>query len=128
MLVAAIYFLFPAIVGLEDGLAKLDDGEQFWITIAVVFCVVMFLAQIAMFKGVVGGDVLRLSWSESYQINMASLAASRLFLVGRRQQFEHRHQRSLGKMQNLNIRFARPFGHRNWNGGRLQRCHCHAAG
>ena len=82
VLVAAIYFLFPAIVGLEDGLAKLDDGEPFWITIAVLFCVVMFLAQIAMFKGVVGGDVLRLSWSESYQINMASLAASRLFSAG----------------------------------------------
>ncbi len=42
----------------------------------------MFLAQIAMFKGVVGGDVLRLTWPESYQINMASLAASRLFSAG----------------------------------------------
>jgi len=82
VLIAAIYFLFPAIVGIEDGLAKLDEGDPFWIAIAVAFCVVMFLAQIAMFRGVVGGDVLRLSWKESYQINMASLAASRLFSAG----------------------------------------------
>ena len=82
VLVAAIYFLFPAIVGVEDGLAKLDDGDPVWIGIAVAFCLVMFLAQVAMFKGVVGGDVLRLTWPESYQINMASLAASRLFSAG----------------------------------------------
>ncbi|HYH62725.1 MAG TPA: lysylphosphatidylglycerol synthase transmembrane domain-containing protein [Solirubrobacterales bacterium] len=82
LLIAAIYFLFPAIVGVEDGLAKLDDGDPVWITLAVAFCFLMFLAQIAMFKGVVGGDVLKLSWKESYQINMASLAASRLFSAG----------------------------------------------
>ena len=82
VLIGAIYFLFPAVVGIEDGLAKLDEGEPLWITIAVGFCFVMFLAQIAQFKGIVGGDVLRLSWSESYQINMASLAASRLFSAG----------------------------------------------
>ena len=82
VLIAAIYFLFPAIVGVDDGLAKLDDGDPVWIALAVAFCVVMFLAQIAMFKGVVGGDVLKLSWKESYQINMASLAASRLFSAG----------------------------------------------
>ncbi len=82
VLIAAIYFLFPAIVGVEDGLAKLDEGEPFWIAVAVGFCFVMFLAQIAQFKGIVGGDVLRLTWGESYKINMASLAASRLFSAG----------------------------------------------
>ncbi len=82
VLIAAIYFLFPAIVGVEDGLAKLDDGDPVWIATAVAFCFVMFLAQIAQFKGIVGGDVLKLSWRESYQINMASLAASRLFSAG----------------------------------------------
>jgi uncharacterized protein (TIRG00374 family) len=82
LIIAAIYFLFPAIVGVEDGLAKLDDGKPAWIALAVAFCFLMFAAQIAQFKGIVGGDVLRLTWSESYQINMASLAASRLFSAG----------------------------------------------
>lgn len=82
LLIGGIYFLFPAIVGIEDGLAKLDDGKPVWIVIAIGFGFVMFLAQIAQFKGIVGGDVLRLTWGESYKINMASLAASRLFSAG----------------------------------------------
>jgi uncharacterized protein (TIRG00374 family) len=82
VLIGAIYFLFPTIVGIEDGLAKLDDGDPVWIAIAVAFCLVMFLAQITQFKGIVGGDVLKLTWGEAYQINMASLAASRLFSAG----------------------------------------------
>ena len=82
LIIAGIYFLFPAIVGVEDGLAKLDDGKPLWIGVAIAFAFVMFLAQIAQFKGIVGGDVLPLTWSESYQINMAGLAASRLFSAG----------------------------------------------
>ncbi|MDQ3728596.1 MAG: flippase-like domain-containing protein [Actinomycetota bacterium] len=82
VLFAAIYFLFPAVVGIEDGIEKLDDGEPGWIALGVGFGFVMFFANVALFKGVVGGDVLKLSWSESYQINMAGLAASRLFSAG----------------------------------------------
>ena len=82
VLVAAIYFLFPAVVGIEDGVQKLDDGEPGWIALAVGFSFFMFFANVALFKGIVGGDVLKLSWSESYQINMAGLAASRLFSAG----------------------------------------------
>ncbi|MEJ7876162.1 MAG: lysylphosphatidylglycerol synthase domain-containing protein, partial [Solirubrobacterales bacterium] len=82
VLVAAIYFLFPAVVGIEDGIQKLDDGEPGWIVLAVGFSFFMFFSNVALFKGIVGGDVLKLSWSESYQINMAGLAASRLFSAG----------------------------------------------
>ncbi|MDQ3759618.1 MAG: flippase-like domain-containing protein [Actinomycetota bacterium] len=82
ILIAAIYFAFPAIVGVEDGIAKLDDGDPVWIAVALAFGLVMFIANISLFKGIVGGDVLRLTWTESYQINMAGLAASRLFSAG----------------------------------------------
>jgi uncharacterized membrane protein YbhN (UPF0104 family) len=82
VLIAAIYFLFPAIVGIEDGVQKLDEGEPFWIALAVGFSFLMFGANIAQFKGIVGGDVLKLTWGESYKINMAGLAASRLFSAG----------------------------------------------
>jgi len=82
VIIAAIYFLFPAIVGVEDGIEKLDDGEPTWIAIALAFGFVMFAANITLFKGIVGGNVLRLTWRESYQINMAGLAASRLFSAG----------------------------------------------
>ena len=37
VLVGAIYFLLPKIVGLDDALGKLDQGDPFWIAVAFVF-------------------------------------------------------------------------------------------
>jgi uncharacterized protein (TIRG00374 family) len=42
----------------------------------------MFAAYVALFRGVVGEKVVHLEWSESYQITMAGLAATRLFSAG----------------------------------------------
>lgn len=81
VLVAAIYFLFPKLVGVED-IQRVSSGDPVWIAVAVFFGIFMFVAYVGLFKGVVGGDALKLSWSESYQINMAGLAATRLFSAG----------------------------------------------
>jgi len=43
---------------------------------------VAFGTYVALFRGVVGGDVLPLTWREAYEINMAGLAATRLFAAG----------------------------------------------
>jgi uncharacterized protein (TIRG00374 family) len=82
LLVAAIYILFPNLVGLEDALSRLDEGDPVWIAIAFAFSVVMFFAYVALFRGVVGERVVHLEWRESYQITMAGLAATRLFSAG----------------------------------------------
>jgi uncharacterized protein (TIRG00374 family) len=82
LLVGAIYFLFPKLVGVEDALGKLEDGNPVWIAVAVGFCVLSFLSYVALFRGVVGEQTLHLEWSESYQITMAGLAATRLFSAG----------------------------------------------
>lgn len=82
LLLVAIYFLFPSVVGLEDALGKLDDAELPWIIVALAFGIAMFGTYITLFRGVVGGDVLPLTWREAYEINMAALAASRLFSAG----------------------------------------------
>jgi uncharacterized protein (TIRG00374 family) len=82
LLIVAIYFLFPSLVGLEDALGKLDDAKLRWVLVAAGFGVAMFGTYITLFRGVVGGDVLPLTWKEAYQINMAALAASRLFSAG----------------------------------------------
>jgi len=79
--VAAIYLIFPKLVGVEDGVRKLGDGDEVWITIALAFSILMFFSYVALFKGIVG-EALRLRWSESYQITMAGLAATRLFSAG----------------------------------------------
>jgi putative heme transporter len=82
LLTVAIYVLFPKIVGLEDALAKIEEGDPIWIAIGVAFCVLAFAAYVALFRGVVGERVIHLEWNESYQITMAGLAATRLFSAG----------------------------------------------
>src|ERR687895_377513 len=44
LLVGAIYFLFPNLVGLDDALGRLDEGDPVWIGIAAAFSVLMFFA------------------------------------------------------------------------------------
>lgn len=82
LLLGAIYFLFPKLVGLGDALSRLDEADPLWIGIAIGFNVVAYATYIALFKAVVGGDVLRLRWIETYEINMAGVAATLLFSAG----------------------------------------------
>jgi uncharacterized protein (TIRG00374 family) len=78
-LLVGIYFLFPKLVGLGDSLSKLGDADPLWIAIAIGFNLVAIATYIALFKAVVGGDALRLTWVETYEINMAGVAATLLF-------------------------------------------------
>ena len=82
LLTVAIYVLLPKIVGLDDALSKVGEGDPIWIAIAVMFTVAAFGAYVALFKGVVGEKVIHLTVSESYQITMAGLMATRLFSAG----------------------------------------------
>jgi uncharacterized protein (TIRG00374 family) len=82
LLLGCIYFLFPKLVGLSGALSKLDDADPVWIGIAIGFNVVAYATYIALFKAVVGGDALRLTWLETYEINMAGVAATLLFSAG----------------------------------------------
>ena len=79
--VAAIYFAFPQIVGVEDGIKRIGQGDPWWIALAFAFSLLMFASYVALFRGVIGAEV-RLRWRESYAITMASLAATRLFSAG----------------------------------------------
>jgi uncharacterized protein (TIRG00374 family) len=82
VLLVSIYFLFPKLVGLGDSLDKLSEADPVWIGIAIVFSIASYATYIALFKAVVGGDTLRLTWSETYEINMAGVAATLLFSAG----------------------------------------------
>jgi uncharacterized protein (TIRG00374 family) len=79
--VVGIYLLLPTVVGVDDGLRRVARGEPIWIAIALAFGIAMFVAYVALFKGVVG-DAVKLRWSESYEITMAGLAATRVFSAG----------------------------------------------
>ncbi len=82
VLIGGIYFLLPNIVGLDDAVSKLKLADWVWITVALAFNVLAFASYVALFRGVVGERTLHLEWSESYQITMAALAATRLFSAG----------------------------------------------
>ena len=82
VLVAAIYIAVPKIAGLDDALVELGKASRWWIGAAVLATVLTFAADIALFRGVVGRDVVEINWGECYQINMAGLAATRLFSAG----------------------------------------------
>ena len=82
LLTVAIYVLFPKVVGLEGSLDRIGDGDPLWIAIALAFNVAAFGAYVALFRGVVAESNLHLTVSESYQITMAGLAATRLFSAG----------------------------------------------
>jgi uncharacterized protein (TIRG00374 family) len=82
VLLGAIYFLFPKLVGLGDALGRFDEAEPLWVAVAIAFNVLAYATYIALFKAVVGGDALRLRWVETYEINMAGVAATLLFSAG----------------------------------------------
>jgi uncharacterized protein (TIRG00374 family) len=81
LIVVGIYFLLPQIAGFEDGLQELGEGNRAWLGVAFAFGLVMFGSYVALFRGIVGERV-QLSWGESYEVTMASLAATRLFSAG----------------------------------------------
>ena len=81
-LLIGIYFLFPKVTGLGDSLSSLGEADAIWIVVAIGFELVAIATYIALFKAVVGGAALRLTWSETYDINLAGLAATRIFSAG----------------------------------------------
>jgi uncharacterized membrane protein YbhN (UPF0104 family) len=82
LLLVGIYFLFPKLVGLDQALGRLDQANPLWIGVAICFSILAIATYIALFKAVVGGDALRLRWVETYEINMAGVAATKLFSAG----------------------------------------------
>jgi uncharacterized protein (TIRG00374 family) len=82
LMFAAIYVALPNVIGLQDAIDKFGDGEWQWFVVAVGFNVLAFGAYVALFRGVIGENLVHLDWRESYQITMAGLAASRLLSAG----------------------------------------------
>ena len=82
VLVVAIYLIIPQVADLGSAFNKLGEADAAWIAVAILFELIAFGTYVALFRGVVGGDVLPLTWREAYEINMAGLAASRLLSGG----------------------------------------------
>jgi uncharacterized membrane protein YbhN (UPF0104 family) len=85
LMVVAIYFVFPRVVGVNDTFDRLGEATWYWVVVAVAFNAGSFLAYTTLFRGVLGGrdedDEMRerLDIRVSYQITMAGFAATILF-------------------------------------------------
>jgi len=79
---AALYFLLPRLVGLDETWEQIERGRPVWIIAALLLTFGMFGGYVAQFRGVFGRAATRIGWRASYQITLAGLAASRLFAAG----------------------------------------------
>jgi uncharacterized protein (TIRG00374 family) len=76
---AFLYFVLPKLLGLHETWHRIEHGNVWWFGAAFVFELLSFFGYIILFRGVFIRGHSRIDWSESYQITMASLAATRLF-------------------------------------------------
>jgi uncharacterized protein (TIRG00374 family) len=79
---AFLYFVLPQIAGLEDTWNRIERGDPWWLAIALVFTVLSFGGYVVLFEYVYVAAGSRIDLRASYQITMASLAATRVFAAG----------------------------------------------
>src|ERR671925_1303573 len=72
LLVVAIYVLIPRLFDLEDAIDKIGDGDPLWIVVGIVCCFGMFAAYVALFRGVVGRELVHLEWRHRLKTPAAS--------------------------------------------------------
>ncbi len=79
---AFLYFVLPQLGGVKHTWDRLNEGDAWWIAVAVIVEVVSMASYIAIFQGVHVPKGSPIRWRHSYQITMAGLAATRLFAAG----------------------------------------------
>ncbi len=79
---AFLYFVLPQLGGVKHTWDRLNEGDAWWIAVAVIVEVASMASYIAIFQGVHVPRGSPIRWRHSYQITMAGLAATRLFAAG----------------------------------------------
>ena len=80
--IAFLYFVLPQLGGVQHTLNRLNDGDAWWIGVAVALELLSMLSYIAIFQGVHVPPGSPITFRESYLITMAGLAATRVFAAG----------------------------------------------
>jgi putative heme transporter len=76
---AFLYFVLPKLAGLQDTWDRAKTGEPSWLVAAAALELLSFGGYVLLFRTVFVRGYDRITWSASYQITMASVAATRLF-------------------------------------------------
>jgi uncharacterized protein (TIRG00374 family) len=79
---AFLYFVLPQLGGVRHTWDRLNEGDSWWIAVAVLLQLISMASYIAIFQGVHVPPGSPITWRESYLITMAGLAATRLFAAG----------------------------------------------
>lgn len=86
VVVALVAVVLPQLDGLGSTYDRINDGDPWWLALALGFSVLSFGGYVVMFQGVYvhAGEpsARRIGLAESYQITMAGLAATRVFAAG----------------------------------------------
>lgn len=77
--IALLYIVLPKLAGLKKTWHRLDEGDPWWLALALFFEILSFGGHIWLFRAVFLRGRTRIGWRASYQITMAGLAATRLF-------------------------------------------------
>jgi uncharacterized membrane protein YbhN (UPF0104 family) len=78
-IIAFFYFVLPKLTNVGSTVHRIAAGDSWWIAIGVVLELLSFAGYVVLFRTVFVRDDSRIGWSESYEITMAGLAATRLF-------------------------------------------------
>jgi uncharacterized membrane protein YbhN (UPF0104 family) len=82
LIIAFLAVVLPQIAGLGDTWKQVKEGDPLWLLVAGGFTALSFGGYVMLFQGVYVREGFRLTISESYQITMAGLAATRVFAAG----------------------------------------------
>jgi uncharacterized protein (TIRG00374 family) len=80
--IAFLYVVLPQLGDVKETWGRLDEGDPYWLAIAFAFLLASTASYIAIFQDVHVPPGYPIKYRESYQITMASLAATRLFAAG----------------------------------------------
>ena len=76
---AFLYFVLPQIAGLDETWHRIEQGDPWWLALALAFTVLSFAGYVVLFEYVYVAAGSRIDLRTAYQITMASLAATRVF-------------------------------------------------
>jgi uncharacterized protein (TIRG00374 family) len=79
---AVLYIVVPQLPGVKHTWEQLNNGNAWWIGVALALEVASMASYIAIFHGVHVPPGSPIKFRDSYKITMASLAAARLFAAG----------------------------------------------
>jgi uncharacterized protein (TIRG00374 family) len=80
--VAILYYGLPRLAGIDETWHRIEQGDPWWLALALGFSALSFGGFVVLFRYVYVEGGARLGLRESYQVTMASLAATRIFAAG----------------------------------------------